>query len=124
MVRVDVNCCTERFMSFADPLPSSNLPSSSLPTAESDVLYPQPFCPEVIAPRRRTPFDWVVNLMAIALVAAVCLSALLQFVFLALALVVLAAALYGLYRLIWQLYTWQVHKPPTPLASALRINNP
>ncbi|GAB4475151.1 MAG: hypothetical protein OHK0037_36310 [Elainellaceae cyanobacterium] len=101
-------------MSFADPLPSSKLPSSNLSTAESDVLYPQPFCPEAIAPRRRTPFDWVVNLMAIALIAAVCLSALLQFVFLALTLIVLAAALYGLYRLIWQLYAWQTRNPPPP----------
>lgn len=113
-IRVDFNCCTERFMSFADPLPSSQLPSSDRSATESDLLYPQPFCPEAIAPRRRTPFDWVINLMAIALIAAISLSALLQFVFLALALVVLTVALCALYRLIWHLYTWQLHKSSHP----------
>jgi len=96
---------------FAESLPCSDL------SPESEVLYPQPFCPEAITPRRRTPFDWVVNLMAIALVAAVLLSALLQFVFLVLGLVLLAAILYGLCRLVWRFYTWQSrqsHAPPSP----------
>lgn len=89
---------------FAKPLPCSDL------SAESEVLYPHPFCPEAIAPHRHTPFDWVVNLMAIALVAAIFLSALLQFVFLALGLVLLTVALHGLYRLVWRLYVWQFRK--------------
>ncbi|MFQ3618936.1 MAG: hypothetical protein SNJ57_01785 [Cyanobacteriota bacterium] len=92
---------------FAESLPCSDL------SAESEVLYPQPFCPEAIAPRRRTAFDWVVNLMAIALVAAFLLSALLQFVFLMLGLVLLTAILYRLYRLVWQFHhTWQSRKSP------------
>lgn len=96
---------------FAKSLPCSDL------SAESEVLYPQPFCPEAIAPHRRTPFDWVVNLMAIALVASVLLSALLQFVFLMLGLILLTTVLYGLYRLAWRFYTWQSrksHAMPTP----------
>lgn len=97
--------------SVAKPPPCSDL------SAESEVLYPQPFCPEAIAPRRRTPFDWVINLMAIALVAAVLLSALLQFVFLALGLVLLTAALYKLYRLAWRLHpqpSGKSYTTPTP----------
>lgn len=90
---------------FAKPLPCSDLSAE-----ESEVLYPQPFCPEAIAPHRHTPFDWVVNLMAIALVAAVFLSALLQFVFLALGVVLLTVAFYALCRLIWRLYVWQSRK--------------
>ncbi|GAB4141364.1 MAG: hypothetical protein Fur0046_17280 [Cyanobacteria bacterium J069] len=99
-------------MNFVEPLSCSELSAS-----ESDVLYPQPFCPEAIAPRTRTAFDWVINLMAIALVAAVLLSALLQFLFLALGLVFLAAILYGLYRLSCQLHQTVAAKPPQQDAS-------